>query len=115
MLKRSRGQGDLASLAVPQFAAASDFPDRKRRRVAAAPAPGHYRTMSFDCTPVVGQRRMAMDAALLSAYMVGADDDSMEEDQPEEPGWTGSWASHQAQMAFLFGGNEADAPVPTPA
>ena len=104
-LKRSRQHDDLASLAPPRFAASSDAKRRKGATLG--------RRQSVDCLSAMAGNENdsnSMDVALLSAYMVDHSNQapSMEE---EAPAFTGSWAGHSAQMAFLFGQR---APPPRP-
>ena len=102
-LKRSRGEGDLTALAPPTFAASSAA---KRRRTDSGPS--NDRRESFD---VLTSTAQSWDSALLSAYMVDHTSTPVSIDEEDAPQWSGSWAGHSAQMAFLFGKR---APPPRP-
>ena len=102
-LKRWRGEGDLTALAPPTFTASSAA---KRRRTDSGPS--NDRRESFDVLTATAQ---SWDSALLSAYMVDHTSTPVSIDEEDAPQWSGSWAGHSAQMAFLFGKR---APPPRP-
>mmetsp|Transcript_23648 Transcript_23648/g.74003 ORF Transcript_23648/g.74003 Transcript_23648/m.74003 type:complete len:402 (-) Transcript_23648:337-1542(-) len=104
MLKRSRRDIDLPSLAPPQFCAASE----------ARQEPSESREARLK------RSSQAWDSALLSAYVVESETPAGPtaglgmglELLPvgrasEAPKWDGSWSSHREYMRFLFGEEEA--------
>ena len=126
MLKRSYGEANLSALVQPQFASASDAERRAKRRrtgggggdssggdTSDAPPSVRGSEASGADDPTIARRPSdTWDTALLAAYIVesdplpGADRGlgmGLEMLAPE-PSWTGSWASHQAHMSFLYGG-----------
>ena len=126
MLKRSYGEANLSALVQPQFASASDAERRaKRRRTGggggdssggdtsdAPPGVCGSEASGADDPTIARRPSDTWDTALLAAYIVesdplpGADRGlgmGLEMLAPE-PSWTGSWASHQAHMSFLYGG-----------
>ncbi|KAH8066082.1 phosphorelay sensor kinase [Aureococcus anophagefferens] len=126
MLKRSYGEANLSALVQPQFASASDAERRAKRRrtgggggdssggdTSDAPPGVCGSEASGADDPILARRPSdTWDTALLAAYVVdcdplpGADRGlgmGLEMLAPE-PSWTGSWASHQAHMSFLYGG-----------